>query len=113
MRPLSLILLSFGFLDAVAAQTCDCSNYPFKPNPPCYGKCVARLSESKDTDLSKVKDLDPGVSVSIKILSAKNNRSEVDFSNIKDKRQLEVVTLKSIENKTVRIDAANAKNGNR
>src|SRR3954447_14170667 len=41
--------------------SCDCTSYPFKPNPPCFGVCVERFAESKNPDLQAVKGLDPGV----------------------------------------------------
>ena len=100
-----LFTISLLTANSTCAQACDCSSYPFKPNPPCYGKCVAKLSESKDTDLTRIRDLDPGVSLSIRVLAAKESRSEIDFSRINDKRQLEAATLKSIEDKELKLEA--------
>ena len=52
-----LLLLSLLFFSASTGSSteCDCSIYPFKPNPPCYGHCVGKLSSQKNVDLSTVK----------------------------------------------------------
>jgi hypothetical protein len=91
--PSILLLLAAS---SVLAAECDCSNYPFKPNPPCYGICVAKLSSKKDIDLSTVKNIDPGVSVGIKVLSESKDRNATDFANIKEKSDLERAALKSL-----------------
>lgn len=69
--------------------SCDCTSYPFKPNPPCYGSCVGKLASSPNPDLSSVTGLDPGVSVSIKVLAANPKKEAIDFSSITGKSALE------------------------
>ena len=83
------LLLPLVFLAAgVSAEECDCSTYPFKPNPPCYSACVAKLSSTRYLDLSSVKNIDPEVSGAIKAIAASKNRHDIDFNNITGKATL-------------------------
>lgn len=88
---LPLVLLAVG----VSAEECDCSTYPFKPNPPCYSACVAKLSSAKEIDLSSVKNIDQEVYRAIKAIAASKNRHDIDFNNITGKAALkrEAVSL--------------------
>lgn len=95
MKRLSILLLTLVSPACVIEGQCDCTTYPFKPNPPCYGTCVKRLSANKDIDLSKVKNLDAGVSVGIKVL-AENPALNTDFNSIRGKRDLEKAALASM-----------------
>jgi hypothetical protein len=105
MKTLALIFLTTLLPAAQADSDCDCTTYPFKPNPPCYSLCVAKLSAQKDGDLSKIKGMDAGAALSIKVLSSRQDRSEIDFSQIQGKKDLENAALKSIENNDVKIEA--------
>ena len=87
----------------VAEDKCDCTIYPFKPNPPCYGECVKALSANTDTDLSKVKNLDAGVSVGIKVLADSPERSGIDFESIRGKSDLEKAALESLDDGSGRL----------
>lgn len=95
MKVSAALLLSMCISIAVFASECDCTTFPFKPSPPCYGRCVEKLS-TKTSDLSAVKHIDPVVSRNIKALASRADRSEIDFSKIRGKSDLEVV-LKSPE----------------
>ncbi len=96
MKNVVAALLMSIFAAVVSAAECDCSSYPFKPNPPCFGICVARLSSHKNMDLSAVKNIDSGVAVGIKVLSDGKNDGEADFKNINGKADLEREALKSL-----------------
>lgn len=72
-----------------SAAVCDCTSYPFKPNPPCFGSCVGKLASARNPDLSSVKGLDPGVSVGIRVLAANPKKNTIDFSSISGKSDLE------------------------
>ena len=91
---LSVALLSY--IGVAPAQNCDCSEYPFKPNPPCYGQCVSKLSAKSAGDTAKVKDIDPGVSLGIGVIAQSRDRSKIDFGSIKTKQDLERAALKSM-----------------
>lgn len=96
---LSLVLsLSMTINTCASAADCDCTSYPFKPNPPCYSVCVANLSSNKNNDLSAVKKLDPGVAVGIKVLSESKTRASINFKHINGKSDLEREALKSLDN---------------
>lgn len=98
------VLLSLLFLFSaagVSATECDCSNYPFQPNPPCYGICVEQLSSQKNIDLTDVKNIDPGVSVGIKVLSESQNLDAIDFKSIKGKADLEREALNSMNSSSL------------
>lgn len=82
--------------------SCDCTSYPFKPNPPCYGSCVGKLARSPNPDLSSVKGLDPGVSVSIKVLAANPKKETIDFSSITGKSALERAADRSLRDTDLR-----------
>lgn len=90
---LSLLML-FTPMTAKAAE-CDCTTYPFRPNPPCYGQCVERLSAKPGGRFSNVRNIDPGVSVGIRVLS-EGDRSSIDFKGISGKADLERAALKSL-----------------
>ena len=99
------LLLSFGLLlaaNAATAQTCDCTAYPFKPNPPCFGQCVAQLSSKPASEPEGIKNIDPGVSVGIRVLSQSKDRTSVDFSAIQGKKDLERAALKSMKAETMK-----------
>lgn len=40
----------------VSAAECDCTIYPYKPDPPCFGRCSAKLVAGLDSN-SLVKGL--------------------------------------------------------
>lgn len=81
-----------------AAQTCDCTKYPFTPNPPCFNTCVVQLSAKPPREAgSAVQNIDPGVYVGIRILSENRGRSKIDFARIKDKQSLESAAAESLK----------------
>jgi len=83
---LALLIL---FVGSNGAYACDCSSYPFKPNPPCYGDCVGLLAKDRSIDLKSIKNLDAGVAVGVSVLRNGKNAEAVDFSAINNKRGLE------------------------
>lgn len=95
-----------GSTGAPTATTCDCTSYPFKPNPPCFGTCVGHLSRTPDPDLSAVKGLDPGVAVNIRVLAANPKRQAIDFSNMREKSDLEIAAERSLRGIDLRYRAA-------
>ena len=92
---LSIALMSCAGM--VAAEDCDCTSYPFKPNPPCFSQCVAKQSAKPPAESGNVKNIDPGVSVGIRVLSQSKDRSSVDFKSIQGKEDLERAALKSMK----------------
>lgn len=93
-----MILVAFSSYTALAfAENCDCYSYPFKPNPPCFGHCVALLSAKTPTESVAVRNIDPGVSVGINVLSKSTDRSSIDFKSIKGKSDLEWTAWESIK----------------
>ena len=70
--------------------SCDCTSYPFKPNPPCFGSCVGKLASSTNPDFATIKGLDPGVSLSIKVLAADPKKETIDFTGMRSKLDLEI-----------------------
>ncbi|MCK4587295.1 MAG: hypothetical protein KAU29_08130 [Gammaproteobacteria bacterium] len=84
------------------AVECDCTKYPFKPNPPCYGKCVAKFTSNGRMDITKVKNIDPGVSIGIKVLSAQEDYKNINFNNISNKTDLEREVLRYFEFKAIK-----------
>lgn len=56
----SIALLSLA--EITVARECDCTEYPFKPNPPCFNLCVAKLSAKPVSEAAIVKNIDPSVS---------------------------------------------------
>lgn len=93
-----MALVAFSAYTALAfAENCDCSTYPFKPNPPCFGHCVAILSAKTPADAVAVRNIDPGVSVGINVLSKSADRSSIDFKSIKGKTDLEKAAWESMK----------------
>lgn len=97
MKRLIVPLVVLISTTVLAEDNCDCTMYPFKPNPPCYGQCVKHLSAEKNVDLSKVKNIDAGVSVGIKVLAENPKRSNTDFESIRGKPDLEKAALESMK----------------
>ena len=82
----------------VHAQDCDCTKYPFTPNPPCFNKCVEKLAAKAPAEAaSGVRGIDPGVYVGIRVLSETKAKAVVDFSRIKDKAGLEREASKAMK----------------
>lgn len=98
MRNAAGFIICLWVSSAGLASDCDCTNYPFKPNPPCYGKCVALLSK-KDVDLSSIKGMDANISRSIKALSSRPDRSAINFSSIQGQQDLEEVLRRPVKQK--------------
>lgn len=94
----------------VSAKECNCSIYPFEPNPPCFRICVKTLSLDTNKDLSTVKNIDPGVAVGIKVLSESEspeatiskgtNVKHINFNKINGKADLEREALKLLNTKS-------------
>jgi hypothetical protein len=97
--------LSYPAASAPATlRSCDCTSYPFRPNPPCYGSCVAKLASTSNPDLASVKGLDPGVAVSIKVLAANPKKEKIDFTQVKGKSDLEKAADKSFRGNELRFE---------
>lgn len=92
-----LSIASLSVAGLTVARECDCTEYPFKPNPPCFNLCVAKLSAKPVSEAAVVKNIDPGVSVSIGVLSQSKNRAAIDFKSIQGKQDLENAALKSLK----------------
>lgn len=96
---LPLLGLSSACFAQLPAQKCDCKSYPFLPEPPCYGKCVAILSSTRNPDLSSIKGIDTEVANSIKAIAAdQQRRNAIDFSRIGGKSDLQQ-TVNAIKDK--------------
>ena len=73
---------------------CDCTTYPFSPNPPCYGQCVSKLAAEGDGAIASVKNLDPGVKLSIQVLARSKSNNKTDWTAIRQKSDLEQAAQK-------------------
>jgi hypothetical protein len=95
-----LILITLVGSSASFAQTkCLCISYPFKPAA-CFEECVERLKIQPPSEIDKVKGIDAGVAVNLRILS-KNNEVGVTVPEraIKNKPDLERAALESMRNR--------------
>lgn len=90
----------------IKSVSCDCTSYPFRPNPPCFGTCIGKLAGTHNPDLNSVKGLDPGVAVSIKVLAASPNRAAVDFTEMKSKNDLEKAAERAFQGKDLKLEPA-------
>jgi hypothetical protein len=99
MIKVGALLWMLFFTASASATDCDCSIYPFKPNPPCFSICVAKLSSEGSTELSAVKNIDPEVSDAIKAISESRERSTIKFENINEKADLkrEAMRIRNLE----------------
>jgi hypothetical protein len=95
-----------GLVDVVS---CDCTSYPFKPNPPCFGSCVGKLASAPHSDLTSVKGLDPGVAVSIKVLAANPQKATIDFTQMRGKSDLEQAADRSFRGNELRFEPSRNK----
>jgi hypothetical protein len=92
----------FDWSDWARAQ-CDCYEYPFKPAPPCYSECTRKLS-APDADLAKVRGLDSGVAVQLRVLAEDPNRASIDFSSIRNNDDLKGAAYASIKNNELKLE---------
>lgn len=97
-------ILTFASATLVHAQSCTCLEFPFTPEPPCNSICLKKLTSSPEPDLSKVKSLDPGVALSIKVIAKNPDAAKIDFGQFKTKSDLENFALKSVEQKKVLVN---------
>ena len=79
-------LVALGFVGI--AHACDCSIYPFEPNPPCVRECVKKLTLDSSISLNKIQNIDPTVAHDIWQLRSYGAGS-VDFSKLNSKADLE------------------------
>ena len=93
----------------VNVLACDCTSYPFKPNPPCFGSCVKKLASAPHSELTSVKGLDPGVAVSIKVLAANPEKATIDFTQMRGKSDLEQTADKSFRGNELRFEPSRNK----
>lgn len=89
--------------------SCDCTSYPFKPNPPCFGSCVGKLASAPHSDLTSVKGLDPGVAVSIKVLAASPKKETIVFTEMRGKSDLEQAADRSFRGNELRFEPSRNK----
>jgi hypothetical protein len=104
MKAFLLVIGVLSAASATTAQGCDCTTYPFKPNPPCFGECVAKLSAKPVSGADRTKNIDPGVSVGIRVLSQSKERDSVDFESIRGKKDLEREVLKSMKAEQMKLE---------
>jgi hypothetical protein len=90
-----LVIFATFKLSAALAAECDCTTYPFRPNPPCYGRCVEVLSGSDGASVSSVKGIDPEVAQHIRTISKSPRRNAIDFERIRTIHDLEQAAVKS------------------
>lgn len=65
---------------SASSATCECTKYPFEPNPPCFQVCLKKIYTDSSFRLESVKDLDPKVRTNIERL----RRSDAPISALKD-----------------------------
>ena len=93
-----LIALSVFSTSLAYAQECDCTSYPFRPER-CFKECVKKLSSRPASEIDRVRGIDPGVSVSLQVLSQARGESfrGVDLENVRDKPSLEKAARESLK----------------
>jgi len=93
---ISVVILLMFMGQSVSADECPCDAYPFEPNPPCYSQCVKFLIENSDIKLSQIKNLDPGVAISVSILRRDDFERFANIEKIMNKENLEAEAVKVI-----------------
>ena len=102
MKRLVLLFLLY-FSTSVSATECDCSIYPFKPNPPCFSNCYSKLPPVRNIDLSSIKNLNLDVFAAIPVRSKSKDQNSIKFESINGEAD-----LKRAAASDGRIDYANA-----
>jgi len=92
MKYLLTLTVAFFASQSAIAQQCYCEKYPFKPEG-CFAECVKNLMVKSSSDIDRVQNLDPGVSVSLRILSQNHSADKPEMSFVKDKADLENAAL--------------------
>lgn len=77
------------------SQECDCSSYPFKP-PKCFNPCVKKWAAKPSAEIDGIKNIDPGFSVGLRVLSNSRDRPVVDLSTIQNKKDLDRAALETM-----------------
>ena len=93
----------FGQATAQSSPDCKCVEYPFTPDPPCAKVCYRKLAIEGNTDFKKIKNLDPGVALSLRVLASRPDKALLDFSKVNSKADLETLALQSVESGRVMI----------
>jgi hypothetical protein len=97
MRIKLTLLLALAAVGTAQAQQCDCKSYPFKPER-CFEECVKKLSAQPAIAIDQVKDLDPGVSLSLRVLSQNRTATTIpNLDGVRSKGALERAALESIK----------------
>ncbi len=99
-----VLFLMTIILIPIPALSCDCMVYPFVPNPPCYDKCTSYLKINKNIDLSKIKNIDPAVKMSIAILRSVSekkpyNSDRMEWAGSPNKERLIEEAVKNVPDK--------------
>lgn len=89
MRKLFFVLVLLSQVAALPAEECDCTIYPFSPDPPCFDECVASLlAIASEEDLLEFLKLDKDVAERIKELDEdKIPRALAGYKEILSRRE--------------------------
>jgi hypothetical protein len=79
MKSLLGIIIALMLPLVAVATECDCTITPFKPNPPCFATCTAKLvSEANFKQLTKIFRVPEVVSQKIMELPNRSNATTLD-----------------------------------
>jgi hypothetical protein len=92
---LALVGLTVG-TSALAAQNCDCTVYPFRPDPPCAASCSAKLLEKSDySSLVNILGLKPDTAKQISTFSSSRKPTYLyEYSQALPKQDFEALNVR-------------------
>ncbi|WP_157731459.1 hypothetical protein [Azotobacter chroococcum] len=88
------MILSIGMLAwAVEADECDCTYFPFQPNPPCFSFCVGKTVRNR-IDPFMIKNINPDVAQWLKTISDSYPDRPISLEKIESPADLRNEALK-------------------
>jgi len=97
MKSIGLTILFIFIIGGVSkAQNCDCTIYPFKPDPPCYEKCTAKiLANAVEEELELIVGLDKHLAGKIVEFDGRRNADSLEpYRHLFDKKEFETLDKK-------------------
>lgn len=86
---LAFLCCSYSVSLLAVSADCDCTRYPFRPDPPCYKQCTsAILKSSSKAKLERVLGLSPALAE--KISARQASAQPIAFDNLTTAEQREV-----------------------
>ncbi|UXI70321.1 hypothetical protein [Tahibacter amnicola] len=86
MPRMILLFLAILVTPISNSQDCNCTDYPFEPNPPCFKVCAERISRNQNLSFNPA--LDKTVENAFRTIHEASKTQHIDFESITNEWQL-------------------------